>query len=401
MTSAADTFEPFNAVADPRELGFDPERLAHVEASIAKDIEDEMYDGAALIVGRGGKTAYATVQGYADRASGRRLQADDVFVTFSSGKQFTVVAVLHYVERGLLQLHRPVAEIIPEFASNGKAKINLGHLLTHTSGIAPFAPLENPADVQNLQKHVAAISAMAPDTMPGSAVKYSITTAHAVMAEMVRRVDGGTRAYRRILEEEIFAPLGMNDTAIGLPDRLRHRVCPVVVSDRSPGLLDPAMLEGTEQGLHEQSEMAAGGYVTTVADFARFAEMLRNGGSLNGVRILSPGTIDLATQNRTGDMPNDIWNYCVESRHWPLFPANLGLGFFLRGSGVFPTPFGVLASSGTYGGFGAGSTCFHIDPAKDLFVAYLSTGLLEESRSVERHQRMADMVHASLGEGTL
>jgi CubicO group peptidase (beta-lactamase class C family) len=95
-------------------------------------------------------------------------------------------------------------------------------------------------------------------------------------------------------------------------------------------------------------------------------------------------------------MPNDIWDYAVEERGWPVFPAYLGLGFFLRGEGVHPTPFGSLASARTFGGVGAGSTSFHVDPEKDLSYAFLSTGLLEETRSTERHQRISNLVHAAM-----
>ena len=381
---------------DPTELGFDAERLGRVEATLARDIADGHYDGAALAVGRAGKLALVCCQGYAERRSSRSLQLNDVFVTFSSGKQFTVAAVLAYVERGLLQLHRPVAEVIPEFGTKGKGAITLAHLLTHTSGIPPFAPVASPADSVDLKKTVAAICATAPETLPGTAVKYSITTAHAVMAEMVCRVDGNTRPFREIMHDEIFEPLGMHDTALGLPDALRERVCPVVVRDRSPGLLDPEMLEGMLNILTPEAEFPAGGYVTTIADFARFAEMLRGRGAIAGTRLLSPAIIDLASRNHTGKMPNDIWNYAVELRNWPVFPAYLGLGFFLRGEGTHPTPFGSLATPRTFGGVGAGSTTFHIDPARDLMYAFLSTGLMEESRSTERHQRLADLVHAAV-----
>ena len=216
------------------------------------------------------------------------------------------------------------------------------------------------------------------------------------MAEMVCRVDGNTRPFREIMHDEIFEPLGMHDTALGLPDALRERVCPVVVRDRSPGLLDPEMLEGMLNILTPEAEFPAGGYVTTIADFARFAEMLRGRGAIAGTRLLSPAIIDLASRNHTGKMPNDIWNYAVELRNWPVFPAYLGLGFFLRGEGTHPTPFGSLATPRTFGGVGAGSTTFHIDPARDLMYAFLSTGLMEESRSTERHQRLADLVHAAV-----
>jgi CubicO group peptidase (beta-lactamase class C family) len=383
-------------IEDSRKLGFDPQRLARVQTAIEQDIDEGTYDGAAITVGRHGSLALEANIGFAHRESGRKLAGGELFMTFSSGKQFTVAAVLNYLERGLLQLHRPVAEIIPEFGAKGKGAITLAHLLTHTSGIPPFAPLVDPGDSFDLKKTVAAICTTAPETLPGEAVKYSITTAHAVMAEMVCRVDGGTRAFRTIMQDEIFAPLGMHETALGLPDELRDRVCPVVVRDRSEGLLDPAMLEGMLESMSPESEFPAGGYVTTLTDFARFAEMIRAGGVLDGARILSPATLKLAGKNHTGLLPNDIWNYTVESRNWPVFPAYLGLGFFLRGEGTHPTPFGSLASPSTFGGVGAGSTTFHIDPERDLFVAFLSTGLLEESRSTERHQRIADLVQAAV-----
>ncbi|MDP6377867.1 MAG: serine hydrolase domain-containing protein [Pseudomonadales bacterium] len=377
----------------------DESRLAAVQAAISADIEAKRYDGAALSVHVDGESVLRSVQGYRHRASGTALEPDSIFVTFSSGKQMTVVSVLQAVERGLLHLHTPVADVIPEFGVNGKDKMNLGHLLTHTSGVASMPPPTAAAAMfGNLQMFVDAICQTPPESRPGERVRYSITPAHAVMAEMVRRVDGGTRTFRQIMQEDVFQPLGMHDSALGLPDELRPRLCPVVVADRSPGLLDPAMLEAFNDVLSPEMEMPAGGYVTTIDDFAKFAEMLRNGGALNGAHILSPATIELVSRNYTGDKPNDIWDYAVEARGWPVFPAYLGLGFFLRGEGVHPTPFGSLASPRTFGGVGAGSTTFFIDPEKRLSYAFLSTGLLEETRSTERHQRLADLVHAAIVE---
>src|SRR5262245_50383759 len=236
-------------LASPESLGFVPERLARVEAAIANDIEEGLCDGAALAVGRRGALALLSVQGFSQRSIGRKLREDDVLVTFSSGKQFTVAAVLSFVERGALQLHRPVAEVIPEFSTNGKRSITLAHLLTHTSGIPAFPPPLPPEHMADLQKTVAAICTVAPETLPGKSVKYSIIAGHAVMAEMVRRADGGARPFRDIVRDEIFAPLGMRDTALGLPERLKPRLVPVVVRDRAPGLLDPDMLESMSRVL--------------------------------------------------------------------------------------------------------------------------------------------------------
>jgi CubicO group peptidase (beta-lactamase class C family) len=145
----------------------------------------------------------------------------------------------------------------------------------------------------------------------------------------------------------------------------------------------------------EDTEIPAGGYVSTAYDYHRFAEMLRADGVLDGVRILSPATVALVQENRTGDEPNTIWAYTEAMRGWPPFPACLGYGFFLRGEGVHPTPFGLLASPRTFGGFGAGSSAFWIDPAADITYAFLSAGLMEDSYSIDRHQRLADLVHAA------
>src|SRR5262249_28869279 len=106
-------------MTDVRALGFDAARLERVAEAIGKDIAAQRYDGAALRVHRRGKLALDIVQGYAHRERGSRLANDAVFVTFSSGKQFTAVTVLKYIEKGLLQLHQPVVEVIPEFAGNG------------------------------------------------------------------------------------------------------------------------------------------------------------------------------------------------------------------------------------------------------------------------------------------
>ena len=173
-------------------------------------------------------------------------------------------------------------------------------------------------------------------------------------------------------------------------------MAPVVARDRRPGLLDPNLLEGISLLMSEDSEIPAGGYVSTAPDIHRFAEMLRRGGELDGVRILSPATVRLVQENRTGDEPNSVFAYTEAMRGWPSFPAFLGYGFFLRGTGMHPTPFGQLASPRAFGGFGAGSTAFWIDPETDVTYAFLSSGLIEESYSVERHQRLSDLVHSAL-----
>jgi CubicO group peptidase (beta-lactamase class C family) len=125
--------------------------------------------------------------------------------------------------------------------------------------------------------------------------------------------------------------------------------------------------------------------------------MHAEGGVLDGKRILSPAMLDLATRNHTGLKPNEMLAYTVASRGWVPFPAWLGLGFFLRGEGLHPHPFGSLASPRTFGGLGAGSSMFWVDPARELACVFLSAGLVtDESRNIDRLQRLSDLAFAAL-----
>lgn len=382
---------------DVATLGFDEQRLAGVGRAIESEVRAENYDGAVLYVARGGETAAFGAFGYAERASERELQTDDVFLSFSIAKQLTVAVVLNRIERGQLSLTGRVADVIPEFGCLGKENITLYHLLTHTAGLT-FGPppLSDLSDLGNLDAVVAATCAAPVEGVPGETVYYSAVVAHAIMAEMVRRVEGAERSFREIMAEGLFEPLGMRDSALGLRPDLAERMCPVVARDRRPGLFNPELLESLPVLLNEHSEVPGGAVLLTAADLNTFANMLRAGGASNGTRILSPAMIDLATRNHTGERPNGMWNYAIGMRGWQPFPASLGLGFFLRGEGVFPAMFGTMASPRTFGGLGAGSNMFWVDPERDLTCVFLSNGLIEETYNADRLQRISDMVIASV-----
>lgn len=380
---------------DPRSAGFDPDRLDRLRRTLDEEVAAGRIDGCALVVGRAGRVVLDTQHGFADRAAGRPVAPDQVFVSMSVGKQLTVATVLDRIERGQLALTTRVADVIPEFAARGKGRITVHQLLTHTSGIVSAPPLP-PEQFGDLATFVAAVCATPLESRPGSRVAYSIFAAHAVLAECVRRLDARGRPFRQIVAEDVFAPLGMRDSALGVPAHLRARLAPIVVRDRTPGLLDADLLELMNRVLGPETEIPAGGYVTTARDLHRFAEMLRGEGRLGDVRLLAPATVRALRVNRTGDAPNLLWDYALADRGWEPWPAYLGLGFFLRGEGIHPTPFGQLASPQTFGGFGAGSTAFWIDPERDVTYAFLSSGLIEETRSLERHQRLADLVHVAV-----
>lgn len=378
------------------DLGFNPKALDRLITTIVKDVAQQQYDGAVIIVARSGAVALHEAIGFADRDNNRLTHPDDVFCLFSITKTLTAAAVLQLIDHGQLALTTKIAEIIPEFGCKGKHRVTVAQLLNHTGGMSAGFPPVPPEQTGNLEAVVEIVCQQGLESIPGQEVSYSPITAHAILGEMVRRLDGGARPLREIMAAEIFRPLEMKDTALGLHKDLVARRAPVVVRDRSEGMFPPQALESFNVILKEDTEIPAGGAVSTAADIFRFAEMLRLGGELDGVRILSPAIIELATTNHTGLKPNSLWNYARELRGWDEFPAYLGLSFFLRGEGIFPTYFGTMASPGTFGGIGAGSTLFWVDPERDLTFVCLTTGLLEESHSVDRFQRLSDLVHAAV-----
>jgi CubicO group peptidase (beta-lactamase class C family) len=379
-------------------MGFDGQRLARVGELIQKDIADEKYDGAVVRVARGGRSALDECFGFADRAGKRALEPDDVFVSFSIAKQLTHALALARVESGELSLTARVADVIPEFGCRGKENVTLFHLLTHTAGLAlKLPPMADPTQLGNMEAMVQAACRSMVEYAPGERVYYSGLVGVVVIAEMLRRIEGCKRAFRDILAQDLFEPLGMKDSALGLRPDLAPRLCPVVARDRRPGVSEAEEYEMMAMLTGPTAEIPALGCVTTAADIERFANMLRNGGELDGTRILSPAMIELATRNHTGRLVNEMLAYTMATRGWQPFPAWLGAGFFLRGEGVHPHPFGVLASPRTFGGIGAGCNAFWIDPERDLTLVYLSTGLItDESRHIERLQRVSDLVLSAL-----
>jgi len=387
------------STASEAKLGFDPARLARVEEALRQDIETGFIHGAAMRVSRRGETILNFVGGYADKTADKPLQKDSVFVTMSTGKPFTVVLVLSLVERGLLRLHSPIADIIPEFGKFGKESVNLFHLLTHTSGILGSVPSADPAVLSSIERLTDYACNLPLDCLPGERVNYSMVVAHSVLATMCLRVDGRGRSFAQMLEEDLFHPLGMRDTSLGPREDLMPRLCPVRASQEVPyNLLPGDLVEFLAHGimLAPGAELPAGGYITTIDDLHRFAEMLRHGGALDDTRILSPAMLRLSTRNYTGSFRNAVWDPILSVRGWQPWPAYIGLGFRLRGEGLSPGPFGMMNSAETFGHFGAGSSGFWIDPASDLSFSLLTTGLIEESHNLERTAKLADLVMSAL-----
>ena len=367
--------------------------------TIRRDIDGGLYDGAVVMVARDGIVACCEALGYADRDAGRAMREDDIFAIFSIAKAMSSMTALQGIERGFYTLRTPVAELVPEFAAEGKDKVTVGHLLTHTGGLNGGLFPVAAATQGDLSVVAEAACRATPSAPPGERVSYSSALAHAVLAEAVRRCDGSNARFRDILARDIFAPLDMQDSALGMREDLVARAVPVVVRNRAPGTLDPDQLEELGAQVLDpaaDTEIPGAGVVATAADVFAFIEALRRGGGLETGRILSPAMVAFATQNQTGDKPNDLWAVARDLYGWPLCPAYLGLGFFLRGCGDIPTPFGTLASETTFGAIGAGSTVCWADPERGMSFVCLTSGLQSSTGSILRFQRLSDVAISSL-----
>lgn len=370
--------------------------LDQLLATIESDIGLGQYDGAVVLVAQGGQIALHQALGHSDLAAERLAQLDDVFHLMSITKQLTTVVALQAIEQGKFSLDTPVAELIPEFGVKGKQNITVYHLLTHMSGMNEELPASLPAGGHiNIKALVAAVSEERLQRRPGTVVCYNPYAAHAILAEMICRVDQQERPFRQIINEQLFQPLGMGSTSLCMRDDIRHRRVPIVARFGEGGLFEPDAFNAMNLLATPEAEFAAAGAMGTAMDVFRFSEMLRRGGELDGTRILSTEMVANATRNHTGQQSNDIFDWAREIHGWPDWPAYIGLTFFLRGEGIFPTHMGHRTSPGTFCGEGAGSTLFWVDPERELSFVFLSAGIMDEAENILRCQKLSDLVVAA------
>ncbi len=373
--------------------GLDPDRLAHLKATIEADIAADRYFGAVIAIARDGKTECLEAFGHGDEAKQIPLQLNSVFSLFSLTKAFTNVLAFRAIELGQFALTTKVSEIIPEFSGGQRESVTFLHLLTHSSGLPPVWIPKPGMYIDRLDEIIAAICANIRSLEPpGERVHYSPLVHHALLGEAVRRCDPAGRSYRELLQDELLTPLGMNDTSIGVRKDLADRHIFPDFRGRPPQEhLGRSNLGPQGAFKEEHAEMPWVGGISTVPDLLRFAEMLRLGGSLDGQRIISPAMLELATQNWTGDKPNELYKSIAINHGWAPYPAYIGLGFGLRGDAICPSLYGTLSSPGTFGNYGSGSTLFWVDPERDLTFVYLSAGVMQPAPNIERFQRLSDI----------
>ncbi len=377
--------------------GLDARQLARLKTTIEEDVSSGRYQGAVVMVARHGEVGFSEAIGSKRSNDPSPLQMDSVISLFSMTKAFTNVLTFQAIERGRLALTTKVSEVIPDFSGKPREDITIEHLLTHRTGLpAVFAPqpgayidvLEEVID--GLCRYVRGMEE------PGLSVSYSPMAAHALLGEMVRRTDPAGRRYRQIMTDEILTPLGMKDTSVGVRSDLQARhVVPEMPATFATNHLGHSNLGPHGAFEEEEAEMPWVGMISTAGDILKFAEALRRGGELDGTRIVGPRILDLATRNRTGDQPNQLYKALALTRGWKPFPAYIGLGFSMRGDQICQHQFGTLSSPRTFGNHGAGSTLFWVDPELDMTFVALTTRLLDEGDNILRFQRLSDIAIAA------
>ncbi|MEP7314399.1 MAG: serine hydrolase domain-containing protein, partial [Pseudomonadota bacterium] len=321
-----------------------------------------------------------------------------VFNLFSITKSFTNLLTLRAIEQGHFALTTRISDLIPQFSGHGRENILMWHLLSHQAGFPITFEVKPGMYIDRFDEMVAAvIEVIRPVEAPCTTVAYSPLIHHVLMGEALRRTDPLKRTYRQQVQDELLTPLKMKDTAVGLRADLKPRkVVPDFRGNYPIGHRGHSDYGPNGAFEEEHAEMPWVGIVSTVPDMFRYAEMLRQDGELDGARILSPAMLKLARRNLTGDKPNELHAARGKERGWEPSPACIGLGFFLRGEALSHHMFGTLASPGTFGNYGAGTTLFWVDPETQVSFTCLSAGLLESNANTERFQRLSDIVTSAV-----
>lgn len=381
--------------ADPADVGMDAKRLALLRPSIEKEIDSGITDGSIILVARRGKIVWHEAIGFSDKRKNRTAEVSDVLPIMSLTKQLTAALVFRFIDRGQLALTTRIAEIIPEFGQHGKERVTVRDALSHQAGL----PMQHPVDdwKDGNEAYVAKICAMRPEPAPEGIANYHAGAAHAVLGEVVRRLDGGTRSLSRMMHEELLLPTRMHDTALTLAGRedLVRRAAPITMRDTSTDAIPPRDIERIAE-IASTTEFLAGGAFSTAYDLLRFAEMMRNGGELDGERILSAAIIKLATTNQTGSKLNGLFLEAAKRNYTDPFPANIGLSFYVRGEGIFLTSMGTLSSPNSFAGSGFGGQQFCVDPERELSFVHLVSGYPQLFNSRKRSQRISDLIVSSV-----
>jgi CubicO group peptidase (beta-lactamase class C family) len=381
---------------EANEVGLDPVRLARLDRHLAGYVDSGRLAGTLVVIARGGKVAHVATHGYRDPGRGLSVEADTIWRIYSMTKPVTSVAAMMLYEEGAFDLIDPIDRFLPSFenpriyragpfmepiTAPSQEPIRMWHLMTHTSGLSygfyynhavdaayraagfePFVSVEDYTLAEACERWAAVPLLFE----PGAEWNYSVSTD--VLGRVVEVISGSSLA--DFFAERVFGPLGMVDTAYWVTEDSLPRVAALFGPDQSTGKAVPSPAPDREVSTKPTTFCGGGqGLLSTAGDYHRFAEMLRRGGELDGVRLLSPTTVALMTSNH---LPGgaDIATY---GRPVPPEGPFDGYGFGLGVSVlVDPTAARHAGSPGTFGWGGAATTEFFVDPGQELTVAYFT-----------------------------
>ena len=216
---------------DPSAVGMDPERIEHLFGHVEKMRAEGWLFGGAFLLARHGKVVDARGVGQVEPEKGRSASVDDIFCQFSTTKPITATMLLMKADRGEVQLYEKVSAYIPEFGAAGKRHITVAQVLTHTAGF-PTMPLDWPmAKWADWDATIARLCAQPLEYEPGAAVHYHALTGSWILAEIARRVDGGSRSFAQMCEDDLYRPLGMHDSHMGVRPDMHERRVPLQALD--------------------------------------------------------------------------------------------------------------------------------------------------------------------------
>jgi CubicO group peptidase (beta-lactamase class C family) len=363
----------------PEAQGFSAERLGRIRDVMGRYVDEGKLAGVATLIARRGQIAHLDTVGWADLAARRPLGEDAIYRIYSMSKPITIVAALMLWEEGRFLLDDPVSRYIPELGEmqvlrgieDGKpvlsppaSPMTIRHLMTHTAGMtygmfAPDSPGEQMYRESGLLRSDHTLADMIQILKglpllfdPGSRWLYSVSID--VLGYLVEVLSGmPLDAYFR---ERIFQPLGMADTGFCVPADAVHRLASFYMPGEQGRLTPVDERAGRDYTRAEPFCSGGGGLVSSILDYARFAQMLANGGELEGVRLLSPRTVALMGSNH---LPPALGAYGD--------PPHAGHGFGLGVRVLLdPAAAGQLDAPGSFGWSGYASTDYWVDPANEM-----------------------------------
>jgi CubicO group peptidase (beta-lactamase class C family) len=383
-------------IAKPEEAGFTSAGLARIDAYIKNEIAGNKIPGAIMMIQRNGKTVYFSSFGVRDPGTKEPMTPDSIFRIYSMSKPITTVAAMMLVEEGKLQLDEPLSKYIPAFANvkvgvekkgeDGtmgldtvppKRPITIQDLMRHTSGLTYGFFGEGMVKKAYVDAHMFAgdvdnaefaerIAKLPLAYQPGTTWDYSHSTD--ILGRVIEVVCG--KSLYQFEKERLLDPLGMKGTSFYVTDPERKSlVAEPFPDDRKIG--NDAVMSDPRVG--QKWESGGGGMVSTIGDYARFAQMLLNGGTLDGKRYLSPKTVAYMGSNHVG--PGS--GVTPGPYYLPGAGFGFGLGFAVRTeAGVSP----IEGSVGEMNWSGAGGTTFWVDPKENMFVVFMAQTVSQRGR---------------------